>query len=96
MSACKEARKGDREVVQVRLEAKWLWDTQIVGIAERQKDDDVLTVMEGLTVPTKVSLVFPVDKAHALMSPKNRVKFYGVPVMDMTQIRCEIDLTPDA
>ena len=96
MSACKEARKGGGEVVQVRLEAKWLWDTQIVGIAERQKDDDVLTVMEGLTVPTKVSLIFPADKAHASMSAQDRDRFYGVPVMDMTQIRCEIDLTPDA
>jgi hypothetical protein len=80
----------------VRLEAKWLWDGRIVGTAERQVDDDIFTVMEGLTVPTKVSLIFPVYKAHALMSPKNRERFYGVPVMDMTQIRCEIDLTPDA
>ena len=80
----------------MRLEAKWLWDGRIVGTAERQEDDDIFTVMEGLTVPTKVSLIFPADKAHASMSPKNRVKFYGVPVMDMTQIRCEIDLTPDA
>ena len=80
----------------MRLEAKWLWDSRIVGTARRKEHDDIFTVMEGLKLPSRVSLIFPADKAHALMSAQDRDRFYGVPVMDMTQIRCEIDLTPDA
>ena len=80
----------------MRLEAKWLWDARIVGTARRKEHDDIFTVMEGLKLPSRVSLIFPADKAHALMSAQDRDRFYGVPVMDMTQIRCEIDLTPDA
>jgi hypothetical protein len=59
------------------------------------KDDDIFTVMEGLTVPTHISLIFPVDKAHTLMTRSNQRNYLGVPVLDMTQIRVEIYLAPE-
>ena len=78
----------------VKLTAYWTWDARIVGIGRTPREDDQFTVMEGLTVPTNIVLDFPASKARASMTRQNQEKFLGIPVLDMTRLQANIQLTP--
>jgi hypothetical protein len=78
----------------MNLSFYWTWDARRIGMGRTPAEDDVFTTMEGLTIPTAVTLDFPVGKAHALMSSKNRKLFEGVPLVEMTRLQCHIHLLP--
>lgn len=52
-----------RKIFPQKLEAYWTWDARIVGTGHTPADDHHLTVMEGLLIPGRVDLVFPMSDA---------------------------------
>jgi hypothetical protein len=75
-----------------RLEAYWAWDGRIVGTGQTPAGDHHLTVMEGLLIPGRVDLVFPMydavaylkDHARGLRDDKHSIPLFEASSISVT------------
>ncbi len=74
------------------LLAYWMWDARIVGSGQSPADDRHAVIMQGLVLPTRVNLVFPMEDARKQADPKLLKRFMGIPSLDMTRIGVHIKL----